>query len=164
MKKLMMLCSLLLIVMIGCQKETEKASSSTPTQTHSAAPHKCAACDGTGKVRKSEEIPLPFKMVSFKVNDHGFLNPDYYAEVTLENDGDEDGTFTVYADFNYKDIGTHTEQADLFVKAHSTASKQIHYDADKRCDDAKCRVRAPVVIHTSESICPACNGKGLIAN
>jgi hypothetical protein len=33
------------------------------------------------------------------VNDHGFLNPDYYAEVTLENNGDEDGTFTIYADF-----------------------------------------------------------------
>ncbi len=125
---------------------------------------KCQTCNGTGKVSNSERVPLPFHIVAFKIVDAGIFNPDYYATVTLENKGDEDGTFIIYADFNYKGIGTHTEQADLFVKAHSTASKEIRYDADKRYDDAKCRVRAPEVIHTSESICPVCKGKGLVAN
>jgi hypothetical protein len=168
MKICLMFCLLFLTMSIGCQKNSDNSASNiAPKNTappKDTTPHKCAACDGTGKVKRSEEIPLPFRITSFKVNDHGFINPDYFADAVIENMGDEDGTFTIGVDFIYKDIGTHTEQADLFVKAHSTATKQIHYDADKRYDDAKCKARGPSIIHTTESICPVCKGKGLVVN
>ena len=128
----------------------------------SSKPKVCTTCNGTGKIMRSEEIPLPFEIKSFDVTDKGVFNPDYYASVTVENKGDEAGTFSISVDFIYKDIGTHTEKSDLYVPAQSSATIEIHYDADKRTDDTKCRVLPPMVVHTTQVICPTCGGKGVI--
>lgn len=128
----------------------------------SSKPKVCTTCNGTGKIMRSEEIPLPFEIKSFDVTDKGIFNPDYYASVAVENKGDEAGTFSIAVDFVYKDIGTHTEKSDLYVPAHSTASKEIRYDADKRADKTACQVQPPKVVHTTQVICPTCGGKGVI--
>jgi len=143
--KLITIAVLLFLSLLGC----------------TCSPKMCPTCHGTGKIMQSQEVPLPFEISSFVVNDHGVFNPDYYAAVTVENKGDEAGTFTISANFIYKDIGTHTVKADLYIPAHSTATKEIHYDADKRYDDANCEVKPPVVVHTTQVICPACGGKGV---
>jgi len=128
----------------------------------SSKPKVCTTCNGTGKISQSQEIPIPFEIKTFEVTDRGIFNPDYYANVTLENKGDEGGTFEISVDFFYKDIGTHTETSDLYVAAHSSASKEIHYDADNRSDKRECRVKPPMVVHTTQVICPTCGGKGVI--
>ena len=128
----------------------------------SGKPKVCPTCGGTGKVSKSIEVPLPTEITKCAIIDRGVLNPDYLASVTIENKGEKDGTFTVYVDFAYTGIGTHTEEGELFVKAHEQATKEIRYDADKYADSYKCRVKSPVVIQTIESICPTCGGSGLL--
>ncbi len=125
-------------------------------------PKACPTCNGTGKITSSEERPLPAEIVECNVADRGVINPDYLATVTIENKGDKDGMFTVFVDFHYKDIGTHTEKGEVFVRAHSRATTKIRYDADKLADSYECRGESPVVIQTKESICPTCNGSGLL--
>ncbi len=124
-------------------------------------PKPCPTCSGTGKITSSEEAALPAEIVECKVENTGIFNPDYLATVTIENKGDKDGMFTVFVDFHYKDIGTHTEKGEVFVRAHSRATTKIHFDTDKLADSYECRGKSPVVIQTKESICPTCNGTGL---
>jgi hypothetical protein len=128
----------------------------------SSKPKACPTCKGTGKVSKSVEISLPAEIVKCDLINRGVINPDYLSRVTIENNGEKDGIFTVYVDFDYKGIGTHTEEGELFVKAHSQATKEIRYDADKYADSYKCRAKSPVVIQTIESICPTCGGSGML--
>ncbi len=125
------------------------------------SPQPCETCKGTGKIVSSASIPLPFEIVKHSVTDMGFFNPDYIAEVGVENKGDKDGTFKIYVDFIYKDIGQKTVEGDVFVKAHSIASTKIRYDADKRADEVRYRVEPPIVVQSKESICPTCQGKGI---
>jgi len=128
----------------------------------SSKPKACSTCGGTGKVSKSVEVSLPAEITKCAVIDRGVVNPDYLASVTVENKGEKDGTFKVYVDFDYAGIGTHTEEGELFVKAHEQATKEIRYDADKYADSYKCRAKSPVVIQTTESICSTCGGSGLL--
>ncbi len=122
----------------------------------------CHTCGGTGKITSSENVQLPCEIIKFNVVDNGVFNPDYVAEVTVKNNGDKDGVFTIMIDFNYENIGTHTKEDELFVSAYSQNTCQIQYDADNYADDVNCRVKAPIVIKTKESICPTCNGVGFI--
>ena len=115
-----------------------------------------------GRSQNLKRNLIPAEVLKCDVLHRGILNPDYIATVTIENKGEKDGTFIIYVDFVYKDIGTHTEEGDLFVKAHSQATKEIRYDADKWADSYGCRVKSPVVIQTTESICPTCGGSGLL--
>lgn len=124
-------------------------------------PVTCTACNGTGKIIQSFEAPLPFDIVECKFTDAGLFNPDYYADITITNKGDKDGMFTAIADFIYAGIGEHSEQAEIFIRAHSTATKKIRYDADKRADKFGCKVNPPRVVQTKEEICPVCGGKGI---
>ncbi len=124
-------------------------------------PQPCETCKGTGKIVSSESIPLPFEIVKHSVTDMGFFNPDYVAEVGVENKGDKDGTFKVYVDFIYKDIGQKTVEGDVFIGAHSIASTKIRYDADKKADEVRYRVEPPIVVQSKESICPSCQGRGI---
>ena len=125
------------------------------------SPQPCGTCKGTGKIISSESIPLPFKIVKHSVIDRGLFDPDYLAEVGVENKGEKDGTFKVYVDFIYKDIGQKTVEGEVFVRAHSMAETKIRYDADKRADKVQYRVESPVVVQSKESICPTCMGKGV---
>ncbi|MBI1807436.1 MAG: hypothetical protein HYR76_10345 [Ignavibacteria bacterium] len=125
-------------------------------------PQPCPTCNGIGKVTHSENIQLPFEITTCNVTDKGFFDPDYFADVTVENKGDEDGTFIVFVDFEYQGIGPHTEQSEIFIKAHSQATKQIHYDPDKKADKSGCRVSAPTVIHTTQTPCLTCQGGGVV--
>lgn len=125
------------------------------------SPQPCETCKGTGKIISSASIPPAFEIVKHSTTDMGFLNPDYIAEVGIENKGDKDGTFKVYVDFIYKDIGQKTVEGDVFVRAHSTASTKIRYDADKKADEVRYRVEPPLVVQSIESICPSCQGRGI---
>ncbi len=125
------------------------------------SPQPCPTCKGTGKITASGSIPLPFEIVKHSVIDRGLVNPDYIAEVGVENKGDKDGTFKIYVDFIYRDIGQKTVEGDVFVRAHSIASTKIRYDADKRADEVRYRVEPPIVVQSKESICPTCQGKGV---
>lgn len=90
-----------------------------------------------------------------------FFNPDYYVDITVANKGDKDGTFTAIATFLYAGIGEHSEQSEMFIRAHSTATKKIRYDADKRADKFGCKVKPPSIVQTKEKICPTCGGRGI---
>lgn len=125
-------------------------------------PKPCTTCNGTGKITSSEETALPAEIVECESFDKGVINPDYLVTVGIQNNGDKDGMFTVYVDFDYKGIGTHTEKGEIFVRAHSRAATKIRYDADKYTDRITCRAESPVVIQTKESICPTCGGSGLM--
>lgn len=125
-------------------------------------PVTCTTCNGTGKITQSFDAPLPFEIVECKFTDAGLFNPDYYAEITIANKGDKDGTFTAIATFLYAGIGEHSEQTEIFIRAHSNATKKIRYDADKRADKFGCKVKPPHVVQTKEAICPTCAGKGVV--
>ena len=126
-------------------------------------PKQCPTCNGTGSITHSEKIALPCQITSCSIRNTGFFNPNYFADVTVDNKGDEDGTFTVFVDFIYKNpTTTHTENGDLFVRAHSQASTTIHYDADHWVNDTQCRVTPPMVVHSTKEICPTCAGTGIV--
>lgn len=141
-----LLTGLFLLFFLGCEKK----------------PTACPTCKGTGKITQSNQAPIPFNIVNHRLIDKGILNPDYFLDVSIENKGEKDGSFRIYVDFIYKEIGKHTEQSELFVGAHSTATKTIRYDADKRADSYEIRIEPPFIIQTTESICPTCKGKGFI--
>ncbi len=75
--------AVIIFLLVGCDKK----------------PVTCTACNGTGKITHSFEAPLPFDIVECKFTDAGLFNPDYYAEITITNKGDKDGTFTAIATF-----------------------------------------------------------------
>ena len=128
----------------------------------SQKPKPCPTCNGTGSITQSQQIPLPFQIAAFNVRNTGIINPDYFADVTVENQGDEDGTFNVSVGWVYKEIGAHVETGTVFVKTHSQSMTTIHYDPDHFADSTYCKVQPPMVVHSTKAICPTCGGSGLV--
>jgi excinuclease UvrABC ATPase subunit len=135
-----------LILIFSCAKTTKQ----------------CPTCNGTGKTMKSDSIFCKYEVVNAEVVNEGVFNPDYFVKVQVKNLSDADGNFEVTADFEYKDIGRHSEKASEYIRAHETKLITVHYDADKEADSYKYTVIPPKVIETKEEICPTCKGKGII--
>jgi len=152
-----------LFVVMCCTVAFLAATSGCSQKPEEQKPKACPTCNGMGSITQAEQIPLPYEIISRQLRNEGEFNPDYFADVMVENKGDEDGTFTVLVDFIYiNPTITHTESGDVFIKAHSQAMKTIHYDADHLIDTAKCRVNPPQIIHSTKIICPTCAGAGMI--
>lgn len=164
---LLFLSSMVFLVQCSPQQTPVTESPVTPKKISKAPrsePRPCPTCQGTGFVTSSIEAPLEFSITRCSVSNKAFplFSPDYYAEIGIENRSDVGGIFKVFADFEYKGIGMHREEGEIYVPAHAVATKTLHYAAQRIADHTACAALAPVGIQTKKSICPTCKGKGLI--
>jgi hypothetical protein len=153
----------LFVVLLGCQRNEDGGVS---LGLAPAAPHRCAACNGTGSITQSTEAQLPGAVASCNLEATGFLGlgGDRIATVAVRNDGDVGGAFVFYVVGNYPGGGTvrHAEEAGVFVGPHATVSRQLRFTPHDGMSTVQCGATFPTVVQQRQAICPACNGRGLV--
>lgn len=154
---------LLFVAVVGCQRNEDGGTSiGLAPQT----PHRCAACNGTGSITQSTEARLPAVVTECNVERTGFLGmaTQQRVTVTVRNDGDEAGTFAFNVSGRYPGGGTvqHGHVAGVRIGPHASVSQALMVVPHDGMLTYACGAESPTVIQRSQSICPVCNGRGLV--
>ena len=127
----------------------------------------CPTCNGTGKITKTEKIPLSYSVTEFRV----IPNFEKYAytifssikaKITIENKGDEDGIFIVFINVYYDKKITHTEKSQIVIRSHTSNTEIFEFFPNSLISKVKYRISPPLIEQENEEICPECEGDGKI--